>query len=70
MDAQLVKAEGKGESVPVTDCRKMGAERASNKKLVNCLQPDRRVEIEVFGTRETSATGSTGAVSGSSGAGR
>lgn len=70
VDAQLVKAEGKGESQPVTDCRKMGAERASNKKLVNCLQPDRRVEIEVFGTRETSATGSTGAGSGSSGAGR
>lgn len=72
MNAQLVKAEGKGESQPVTDCRKMGAERASNKKLVNCLQPDRRVEIEVFGTRETSASGSTGAGAGagSSGASR
>jgi OmpA-OmpF porin, OOP family len=59
MSPQLVKTEGKGESQPVTDCRKMGAERASNKKLVNCLQPDRRVEIEVFGTRETSGTGAT-----------
>ena len=59
MSAQLVKAEGKGESQPVTECRKMGAERASNRKLVSCLQPDRRVEIEVFGTRETSGTGAT-----------
>jgi OOP family OmpA-OmpF porin len=56
---QLVKAEGKGESQPVTDCRKMGPERANNRKLVECLQPDRRVEIEVFGTRETSGTGAS-----------
>src|SRR4029079_6140695 len=64
---ELVKAEGKGESEPVTgeSWAKMGPERASNKKLVSCLQPDRRVEIEVIGTRETSATGS----SGNSGAG-
>lgn len=59
MTPQIVKAEGKGESQPVTECRKMGAERASNRKLVDCLQPDRRVEIEVFGTRETSGTGTT-----------
>jgi OOP family OmpA-OmpF porin len=59
MSPDLVKAEGKGESQPVTDCRRMGAERASNRKLVECLQPDRRVEIEVFGTRETSGTGAT-----------
>ena len=59
MDPQLVKTEGKGESQPVADCSKMGAERRTNKKLVECLQPDRRVEIEVFGTRETSGTGSS-----------
>jgi OOP family OmpA-OmpF porin len=49
-----VTAEGKGESAPITgeDCRKMGPERASNRKLVACLQPDRRVEIEVLGTRQ------------------
>jgi OOP family OmpA-OmpF porin len=58
--SQLVKTEGKGGSQPVTNCGKMGAERASNKKLVQCLQPDRRVEIEVFGTRQTSGTGSSG----------
>jgi OmpA-OmpF porin, OOP family len=69
-NAQRVTAEGKGESSPVTgaDCSKMGPERASNKKLVACLQPDRRVEIEVLGTREVAAgtppaagTGATGA---------
>ena len=59
MRADLVKAEGKGESQPVADCSKMGPERANNRKLVSCLQPDRRVEIEVFGTRETSGTGTT-----------
>jgi hypothetical protein len=30
----------------------MGAERGNNKKLVACLQPDRRVEIEVLGSRQ------------------
>lgn len=66
MSPELVKAEGKGESQPVTgeDCKKMGPERANNKKLVTCLQPDRRVDIEVFGTRESTATGSTGNGSG------
>jgi OOP family OmpA-OmpF porin len=51
-----LQAEGRGESQPVTgqDCQRMGAERAKNRKLVECLQPDRRVEIEVFGTREAS----------------
>ncbi len=66
---EVVKAEGKGESQPVSECRKMGAERASNRKLVNCLQPDRRVEIEVFGTRETSGTGTTSGSGTTSGAG-
>jgi OOP family OmpA-OmpF porin len=51
---QRVSAEGKGESQPVTgnDCKNMGPERASNQKLVACLQPDRRVEIEVLGSRQ------------------
>jgi len=53
-NANRVVAEGKGESQPVTgdDCKKMGAERGNNKKLVACLQPDRRVEIEVLGSRQ------------------
>ena len=67
-----VRVEGRGEEQPVTgdDCAKMGPERGSNKKLVNCLQPDRRVEIEVFGTREVAATGeqpAAGATSGPTG---
>jgi OOP family OmpA-OmpF porin len=64
-----VSAEGKGELQPVTgdDCKKMGPERASNRKLVSCLQPDRRVEIEVLGTRQV-AGGSPAAGSGATGA--
>jgi OOP family OmpA-OmpF porin len=63
-----VRVEGRGEEQPVTgdDCAKMGPERGSNRKLVNCLQPDRRVEIEVYGTREVASTGeqpATGATS-------
>ncbi|MGQ0547338.1 MAG: OmpA family protein [Betaproteobacteria bacterium] len=56
---QKVRVEGRGEEQPVTgeDCAKMGPERASNRKLVQCLQPDRRVEIEVFGTREVAGGG-------------
>lgn len=52
-DAARIYAEGKGKSQPVTGdkCRKMGAENRRNKKLIACLQPDRRVEIEVLGTR-------------------
>ena len=57
---RAITAEGKGELEPVTgqDCSKLGPERASNRKLVACLQPDRRVEIEVLGSREVAATGS------------
>jgi OOP family OmpA-OmpF porin len=68
--AEKVKAEGQGESHPVTGdaCTKMGPEKGSNKKLVQCLQPDRRVEIEVLGSREVASTGqsSSGATGGSS----
>jgi OOP family OmpA-OmpF porin len=64
-NANRVTAQGKGESSPVTgeDCKKMGPESASNKKLVSCLQPDRRVEIEVLGTRQV-AGGETPAGTG------
>lgn len=50
VDAAKVSAVGKGESAPVTkadDCK-------GNKptpKLIVCLQPDRRVDVEVVGTR-------------------
>jgi len=53
IEANRVYAEGKGEKQPKTkpdDC-KMKPESSRNKKLVECLQPDRRVEIEVIGTK-------------------
>jgi OOP family OmpA-OmpF porin len=74
-NANRVTAEGKGESTPVTgdDCKKMGRETGANKKLVACLQPDRRVEIEVLGSRQlageapAAAGGATSAPAGSGG---
>ncbi|WP_439605652.1 OmpA family protein [Hydrogenophaga sp.] len=50
LDGSKISAVGKGESMPVTkpgDCR--GTQRTS--ALVACLQPDRRVDVEVTGTR-------------------
>ncbi len=53
VEANRVYTEGKGKTQPVTGdkCNKLGAENGSNKKLVACLQPDRRVEIEVIGSK-------------------
>ena len=53
IEANRVYTEGKGETQPVTGdkCKKMGAENGRNKKLVECLQADRRVDIEVIGTK-------------------
>lgn len=59
VDQQRVRAEGRGESQPVTQCGKMGAENGSNKKLVSCLQPDRRVEVELLGQREVAGSAGT-----------
>lgn len=50
VDASKIAATGKNESMPITkpeDCK--GAKPTA--KLIACLQPDRRVEIEVVGTR-------------------
>ena len=47
--ANRVYAEGKGETQPLTkpgDCR-----MKSRKALIACLQPDRRVDVEVSGTK-------------------
>jgi OOP family OmpA-OmpF porin len=53
IEPNRVYTEGKGEKQPVTGttCDKMGKETGKNAKLVSCLQPDRRVEIEVIGTK-------------------
>jgi OOP family OmpA-OmpF porin len=50
IDPTKISAVGKGESMPVTkagDC----SDKLSRAKLITCLQPDRRVEVEVSGTR-------------------
>jgi OOP family OmpA-OmpF porin len=53
-----VEVEGRGESNPVTggECDRLGKENAKNAKLVACLQPDRRVEAELLGSRESTAS--------------
>jgi OmpA-OmpF porin, OOP family len=53
VEGNRVYTEGKGEKQSLTagKCKSMGKEHRSNKKMVDCLQPDRRVEIEVIGTR-------------------
>jgi OOP family OmpA-OmpF porin len=45
-----VSAVGKGESMPETKAEDCKGNKATP-KLIACLQPDRRVEIEVTGTR-------------------
>jgi OmpA-OmpF porin, OOP family len=54
IEPNRVYTEGKGEKQPVTagKCKKMGQESRGNKKMVDCLSADRRVEIEVIGTRK------------------
>jgi hypothetical protein len=39
----------------------MGAEQGSNRRLVQCLQADRRVDIELFGVRTAGDSGTRGA---------
>ena len=53
-NVSVITAQGKGETQPVTgdQCKKL-----TGKKLIECLQPDRRVEIEVLGSREVASTG-------------
>ncbi len=49
VDAAIIEAVGKGESEPVVQC----AGNKATKKLISCLQPNRRVEIRAEGKKET-----------------
>lgn len=49
IEANRIYTEGKGETQPVTGTQCDGV-RGRN-ALISCLQPDRRVEVEVIGTR-------------------
>jgi OmpA-OmpF porin, OOP family len=80
VDSGRLQVAGKGESQPVTgnECSKLGKDNNKNQKLIACLQPDRRVDAELLGSREqtastpsapaaTGATSSSGSASGASG---
>jgi len=49
IEANRVYTEGKGEKQPVTGDKCKGEKKS--KALIDCLQPDRRVDIEVIGTK-------------------
>ncbi len=49
LEPNRVYTEGKGKKQPVTKADQ--CKGAKSKKVIACLQPDRRVEIEVIGTR-------------------
>jgi len=53
VDVARLYVEARGESEPLTSgqCQNMGAERGSNRALVDCLAPDRRVNLEAVGSR-------------------
>jgi OOP family OmpA-OmpF porin len=66
VDQSKVRSEGRGESESVTKDQCKGV---TGSKLISCLQPDRRVDVEVRGERQVAGTpsqpGSAGATSGS-----
>jgi OmpA-OmpF porin, OOP family len=49
IEADRIRAEGKGEAQPVTKAGECDGSQSA--QVIACLQPDRRVEIEVVGTR-------------------
>ena len=51
--ANRIYTEGKGETQPVTGdtCKNIGPENKRNRKLIDCLAPNRRVELEAVGTK-------------------
>lgn len=50
IEANRVYTEGKGEKQPVTGDKCKG--NAPSKALIECLQPDRRADIELIGTKK------------------
>ena len=49
IEANRVYTEGKGEKQPVTGDKCKG--NGKSKALIDCLQPDRRADIEIIGTK-------------------
>ena len=64
IETTKVKSEGRGKNEPVTgdQCKGLRGD-----KLISCLQPDRRVDVEVRGTKETAGTPSSPSAGGTSG---
>jgi OOP family OmpA-OmpF porin len=66
VEESKVRSEGRGKADPVTGDQCKGVKGA---KLISCLQPDRRVDVEVRGERQAAGTpsspASAGATSGS-----
>jgi outer membrane protein OmpA-like peptidoglycan-associated protein len=50
VDSEKIRAEGRGEADPITGNKCQGRERTP--ALIACLQPDRRVEVQVGGIRQ------------------
>jgi OOP family OmpA-OmpF porin len=49
IEANRVYTEGKGKKQPVTKADQCPGPKS--KKVIDCLQPDRRVDIELIGTK-------------------
>jgi len=56
VEQSKVRSEGRGESAPVTGDQCKGV---AGTKLISCLQPDRRVDVEVRGERQVAGTPSS-----------
>ena len=71
VDSSRVQVEGRGKNEPVTgnQCDKMGPASNKNAKLIACLQPDRRVDAELLGSRESTASSGSPSASGATSSG-
>lgn len=66
VETSKVHSEGRGKSDPVTGDQCKGI---SGAKLISCLQPDRRVDIEVRGEKEVAGAPSSPSAGGTAGSG-